>query len=420
MKRSSFFKIGVFVFFSLVMASTSFAGRHWSKPDRPDIPDGWSEIDPAVAYPDFEYNGLAPACSACPTCTSDKFTFFVKKGTVNKLVIYFQGGGACWGSINCLYFPTYTYNEQQFETIEMFSNTEGMGIFDTANPANPFKNWYMVYIPYCTGDIHWGASDTEYPDIMDLIPELDFWTIQHHGFVNFQVVLKWIEANFERPRKIFVTGISAGSYGAIGGFPFIKEAFPLSRVYVLGDAAYGVSSEDFNSYSIPNWNTQVPDWIPGYENGFDPNKTTADVFRDYANYYPFSKVAQYTTAWDATQAWYYNLQLDNEFGPIMYQPLLWENLPYPDIWCDFHAQMLDFAYDTAAGAPNYRYYIAAGADHTILMSPKFYTEDSAEIPFVKWVKSMVRNPFGMWGGPWQGRWRNLECEDCEDPVEGTP
>ena len=83
MKQSSLLKIGVFVFFSLVIASASFAGGRWSKPDLPDIPDGWSEIDPAQVYPDFEYNGLTPACSACPTCTSDEFTFFVKKGTVN-------------------------------------------------------------------------------------------------------------------------------------------------------------------------------------------------------------------------------------------------------------------------------------------------------------------------------------------------
>lgn len=413
MKRSSFLKIGVFVFFSLIIASTSFAGGHWSKPNRPDIPDGWSEIDPAEACPDFDYEGLTPACSACPTCTSDKFTFFVKKGTVNKLVIYFQGGGGCWDTVNCLYAPTYT--QQQEETLDDFADTEGMGIFDTANPKNPFKKWYFVYIPYCTGDVHWGASDTVYLDYLNQLL-VDSWTIQHRGFVNFQVVLEWIKENFERPRQIFVTGISAGSYGAIGGFPFIKMAFPLSRVDILGDAGFGVTSEAFQNVGAYNWNVQVPGWIPGYEDGYDPEKTTADMYKDYANYYRLSKLAQYTTAWDETQAWFYNLMVDS----FLYQPQLWEDLPIDEVWCDWNAQMQDFSYDTAATARNYRYYIAAGADHTIMMSPKFYTENSAGIPFIKWVKAMVRNPFGMWGGPWQGRWRNLECEDCEDPVDCAP
>jgi len=223
MKLSSLVKIGVIVFFSLTLTTYSLgAGPRW-QPDLPDIPDGWSEIDPAQVYPGFEYNGLTPACSNCPTCDSDKFTFFVKKGAVNKLVVYFQGGGACWDSVNCLYAPTYT--QQQIEHLDMFTNPDFMqGIFDTANPANPFKDWYFVYIPYCTGDIHWGASDTEYPDVWDQIPSVDAWTIKHRGFVNFQVALKWITDNFQWPRKIFVTGVSAGSYGAIGGFPFIKEA----------------------------------------------------------------------------------------------------------------------------------------------------------------------------------------------------
>ncbi|CAB1079582.1 hypothetical protein JY97_02475 [Alkalispirochaeta odontotermitis] len=416
MKRSSFLKIGVFVFFSLVIASTSYAGGRWSKPGLPDIPGGWSEIDPAEVYPDFEYNGLTPACSACPTCMSDtfkpldKFTFFAKKGTVNKLVIYFQGGGACWDSVNCLYAPTYT--QQQVETIESFADTAGMGIFDTANRKNPFKNWYFVYIPYCTGDLHSGASDTEYTDIWDEIPGFDSWKIKHRGFVNFQVVLKWIKENFERPRKIFVTGISAGSYGAISGFPFIKEAFPLSKVYVLGDAGNGVTSEAFQKGGVDNWNVQVPDWIPGYEDGFNPEKTTADLYTDYANYYRWSKVAQYTTAWDETQAWFYNLQ----FGGLVSYPLEWDNFPYDPIYCGWHNQMLEYAFETADSARNYRYYIAAGTAHTIMMSPSFYTEESAGISFAKWVRAMVGGFSRFRRHYRQGPWRNLQCEDCEDPV----
>ena len=155
MKRSRLLRIGALIFFSLAITSIAFASGRWSKPRLPDIPAGWSEIDPAEVYPDFEYNGLTPACSACPTCTSDEFTFFAKKGRVNNLVIYFQGGGGCWDTVNCLYAPT--YNQQQSETVEMFEDTRGMGIFDTANRKNPFKNWYFVYIPYCTGDVHGGG-----------------------------------------------------------------------------------------------------------------------------------------------------------------------------------------------------------------------------------------------------------------------
>ena len=87
-------------------------------------------------------------------------------------------------------------------------------------------------------------------------------TIKHRGFVNFQVVLRWVEDNFSWPQKIFVTGSSAGSYGAIMAFPYIKEAFPWSKAYVLGDAGNGVTGGTFQTESIDNWDIQMPQWIP--------------------------------------------------------------------------------------------------------------------------------------------------------------
>jgi hypothetical protein len=288
----------------------------------------------------------------------------------------------------------------------MFANTEGMGIFDTDNPLNPFKDWSFVYIPYCTGDIHWGANDKTYADYLGWYGAVGTVTIHHRGFVNFQVVLKWIKDNFRRPNKIFVTGSSAGGYGAILGFPYIKKAFPLSRVYVLGDAANGVVGGTFQTTSIQNWNIQLPQWI--FEEGYTPELTIADVYTKIAARYPLSKLAQYTTAWDWDQTFFYNVMLN------INNPELWSN--YFPVWCEWHNQMLNYTHETAEKAPNYRYYTAKGTDHTILMSPEFYTENSAGIPFVEWVRAMVINPFGMFGGPLEGKWKNLECADCGDPL----
>ncbi len=400
MKRSNCLKIGALVLFSFLFVSTSYARG----PSLPDIPDVFTEIFPADVDPDFEYNGLTPSCAASPG-TDSEFSFFVKAGTVNKLVVYFQGGGGCWDSMNCLYFSTYS---EEAPPVEAFADTTGRGIFDTNNEDNPFKDWYFVYVPYCTGDVHWGANDQVYPDYLDFIPGLDSWTIRHRGFVNFQLVLKWITDNFSRPRHIFVSGSSAGSYGAILAAPYIKEAYRLSRLSVVGDAGNGVTEpSSFQDTSILNWNIQIPDWI--FPEGYTPDLTMADVYKRIAAEYPWSKFSQYTTAWDWNQTFFYNVMLN-----IM-NPAVWET-GWPAQWCEWHDQMTSMADETAAEAPNYRYYIAEGADHTIMMSPKFYTDESAGIPFVEWVRAMVRNPFGT-HGPWlQGRWQNLECEDCADPV----
>lgn len=402
MKRSKWIGLGILFLFLFVAASGSYAKGHHFKRFLPDIPKNWTQLFPDDLYPDFEYEGLKPGCAACPGFDPE-FSFFVKGGKVNKLVVYFQGGGACWDSMNCLYAHTYS---EEVPPLEAFEDTEGAGIFDTNNPKNPFKNWYFVYIPYCTGDVHWGANDHKYDDYLNQFGGGTV-TIHHRGFVNFQVVLKWIHENFRAPRKIFVTGSSAGGYGAILAFPYIKQAYPWSRVYVLGDAANGVVSESFEEGGIYNWNVQVPTWIPGFEDFH--GQTLAEMYIAFAHRYPLSKLAQFTTAWDATQTYFYNVMLNID------DYKKWGDDFWPLVWCDWHNQMLDLVYTTAGNARNYRYYVAAGNYHTILMSPDFYEEDSAGVPFRKWVRAMVKNPFGMWGGPLGGRWKNVECEECEDP-----
>lgn len=385
----------------------------------------WTEIDPDEVYPNFTYIGLTPSCSSCPPhkdpetgqiITYDsKFTFFAKDGQQNDLVIFFQGGGACWDSMNCLY--VHTYSEDQQETLASFADTTDMGIFDTGNPKNPFKKWGFVYIPYCTGDLHWGANDAEYADSLGAysgVPQ----TIKHRGFVNFQVVLKWLKDNARYPGRIFVTGSSAGSYGATMAFAYIKKAFPWSRVYLLGDAGNGVTAGQFNTEGVFNWNVQMPRWI--FPDGYQVDTTIAEIYTTLAWWHPFSRLAQYTTAWDGTQVFFYNVMknINHENAPYNW-PVADDDGNIDDYapWLEWHQHMIGFAYATADYTYNYRYYIAAGTDHTILRSPKFYTEEVDGVPFAEWVAAMVASPlYGRHGRHYRHGWdrylwHNVECEN---------
>lgn len=410
MRNRKFFNAGLLIFVFILIASVSIAGATTPKPFVPNLPSGWSQVSPDS---DFSYLGLTPACSNCPG-TNPTYNFFVRKGTVNKVVIFFNGGGACWDSMNCLYNQTLTYNPMVFEYVssgKLYVSGQpdptspdpliNHGIFDFNNKDNPFKDWYVVYLPYCTGDLFWGAKDTTYPDYMDWIPGVDSWTIQHRGFVNFQAVLKWVRDNFRLPEQIFVAGSSAGGYGAIMDYPYIRNAFPLTRVYVLGDAANGITGDDFNSKANAAWNVQFPKWILGN----DITKVNiVDIYTNIAAEYPLMKFAQYTTDLDQTQVWFYHLQMDNN----VQNPSIWNNLT-PTDFGTWNYYMNLYTHDTAAVAPNYRFYIGGGYDHTILTTDKFYSESSAGgVYFSKWVKSMVDNPFGFGGGPLQGIWKNLD------------
>jgi hypothetical protein len=399
MKYKTMIKMAVAVLLTLLVMPPSLAGGPRSKPFLPEIPQTWTQIFPEPT----EYMGrdLSPTCIGFPG-TNPEFSFFAKGGTVNNLVVFFDGGGGCWESMNAIYYPT--CDPEVDETVDDLESAGG--IFDTDNPANPFKNWSFVAIPYCTGDTHWGSNDHPYPDYLNWYGGFDI-TLHHRGFDNFLVVLKWITENFRGPHKIFVTGSSAGSYGAILGFPYIQEVYPKSKVSLLGDAGNGVVSEDFQNFYINNWGVQdnLPDWIPGFDRPI-AEYDLDEMVKLIAGYYPHRKLAQYTTAWDDNQTFYYNVMLN------IHDPLEWYNiLP---VWCDWHDRMYDLV-ESAAEAPNYRYYIGAGTEHTVMAYDKFYEEDSAGVPFVDWVGAMVQNQGGTRGHGGMP-WENVACEECFDPL----
>ncbi len=396
MRRMNYLKMIISVILVLFVVSISFAGNPKSKPFLPNTPHAWTEITPGPT--EFMGRSLNPTCSGAPG-TDPTFKFFVKGGPVNNLVVFFDGGGACWDTMNCIYYRT--YYPAADETVAGLEAARG--IFDLSNPANPFRDWNFVFIPYCTADIHWGSNDKTYSGYYGDGP----YTIHHRGFDNFLVVLKWITENFKNPHKIFVTGSSAGSYGALLGFPYIQEAYPRSMVSMLGDAGFGVVTKLFRDSQIHNWGfiQNLPVWIPGFERPFS-EYSIADMYKMIGNYYSHRKIGQYTTAWDATQAFFYNVMVN------IWDPSSWSN--FAPVWCDWHEQLLKYA-DLAAEAPNYRYYIGAGTDHTIMWYEKFYEEDSAGVSFVDWIEAMVENQGGTRG---HGAipWKNVECVDCGAPL----
>jgi hypothetical protein len=401
MKRSTYIKLMVIVIFSLFIVLNAFAKDPQWKPFPHYIPQAWTQITPGPTK--FMHRDLNPTCSGAPG-TDPTFKFFVKGGPINNLVVFFDGGGACWDTMNCIYYPT--YYPAADETVQGL--TGAGGIFDTDNPANPFKDWNFVFIPYCTGDIHWGSNDKQYFDYLNWYGGVTF-TIHHRGFDNFLVVLKWINENFSRPHEIFVTGSSAGSYGAMLAFPYIQEAYPESKASILGDAGFGVVSEDFHNNYINNWGIQqnLPHWIPGFKRPFS-EYSNAEMYKMIAHSYPHRKIGQYTTAWDATQAFFYNVMLNT------FDPTKWSSPPPQEVWFDWHQQMIGYA-DLAAQAPNYRYYIGAGCHHTIMGEDKFFDEDSAGVPFVDWINAMVGNQ-GSTHGHGGIPWKNVECIDCSPSV----
>ena len=131
---------------------------------------GCSESPPTTATPALVpapiagIDGLAPGWNVIDpggdTICSDgsSYKFFVRPGANDKLMVYFQGGGACWTGETCDpdLKPTYKVN------LENTDPDQYGGIFRFENPENPVKDHSIVFAPYCTADIHIGDAVVSY------------------------------------------------------------------------------------------------------------------------------------------------------------------------------------------------------------------------------------------------------------------
>ena len=120
----------------------------------------WQRIDNSPPVIGADGLSHSASCSAYPG-SDPSFRFWARPGRVNKLLVYFEGGGACWDSATC----TYPFGARLPDTVPQYyvpsapqlAPRPATGVFDT-RADNPVRDWSVVYIPYCSGDTHVGAN----------------------------------------------------------------------------------------------------------------------------------------------------------------------------------------------------------------------------------------------------------------------
>ena len=85
---------------------------------------------------------------------------------------------------------------------------------------------------YCSCDIHFGDAAQDYDNTDPAHP----LHVEHRGYQNSKVVEKWAREHFVNPEEVFVSGSSAGAYGAITGAASSLNAAVAATV-VLYEAA---------------------------------------------------------------------------------------------------------------------------------------------------------------------------------------
>lgn len=262
-------------------------------------------FDPGLYYR-WQTIQIDPATGASCGNGSPYKIFVNRSPSTSNLVVYMEGGGACWDEASC------------GGTLGRLGARNASGIpdnyLDSQNPGtalvSPFvfrthpwetlktQEWSLVYIPYCTGDVYVGDSVQVYDDVAE-DPDL-VWI--HSGLRNTLAATSWIRNNLERPGQMLSTGCSAGGAGSLATYDAVRGFISPNRGYMINDsgplfpAPLSGSSDSYPS--IPVAETIRAAW--GLDDGgadspigylasrmpeFNP-EDTGTLFRGIASKYP--------------------------------------------------------------------------------------------------------------------------------------
>lgn len=152
-----------------------------------------------------------------------------RKGSENKLIVLFFGGGVSWNEYMAAR-PNSIFGNP--DKINFYAVGDGGLVADLAtrigiptlskNKSNPFHTWNMLAIPYVTGDFHCGTGDFPYT-ALDGTKKI----LHHHGYTNYRKALtEAIKHIGNNPEQILVTGFSAGGWGTALLTDDVMRTFP--------------------------------------------------------------------------------------------------------------------------------------------------------------------------------------------------
>lgn len=334
----------------------------------PVVSETTADVSPVTETPTTEAPTTVPAVAVwdaitapddCMCSDGSGFEFFVHKADPTKVVFYLEGGGACFDPSTC------GPDSQSFKrTVGHDDNLAGLttGIFDFDNPANPFKGWSFVFVPYCTGDVHIGNATTDYGNGT---------VIEHKGYVNGNAALRATKDLFPNATEMVFAGESAGSvptplYAGLG-----RDLYPAADIKVLADGSGAYPDiPGINAVIGRFWGTMnaVPDW--DVNEGMTVEKwSLPGLFVQAGKHAPDIVFARHDYAFDRTQVF---------FGQLA-------GIPADDLvsLIDTNEQQIE------AGGTELFSYISPGDSHTVLSRPEFYTETLNGTALVDWVTALV-------------------------------
>ena len=317
-----------------------------------DVGDGW------VKHEFDSDGGDGPICIA-----GTPWSAFTRKGNPAKLLIFEQGGGACWQNF---YFCNILAEQQEAPP------ADPQGIWDFDSKDNPFRDYSIVYMPYCDGSVFTGDND-----VVD--PVFPFGPVRfHRGLRNQSAGMDLAKAIFPRASKITVAGSSAGGVGVAGNAPFLVRLLYGNQVDLTvfndaGPVAINLAEDAAIAARAGDW--QFGQFFPASCTDCDDlGQGTAIIDWRLTNDSTIRE-AFYSTDGDSTNRFFLNVPDQEQYRTLL---------------------LMEHGALNAAHPERYKRFIVSGDDsHTALQTPLFFSQEVNGVPLNEWAKYFVspRKPF---------------------------
>jgi hypothetical protein len=173
------------------------------------------------------------------------------------LVVYFEGGGACWDDLTCFTLQTAVYITTGYDATTFqteLPTLETLPLIDRTGSDATFAAANYAYIPYCTGDLHAGANVTT------LGSGSAATAVHFVGAANVQTFAATLRASLPGVTRVWLVGSSAGGYGATFALPVFAAQWPDAQIQVLQDSALFITPVS----TYPTW---LAAWQPAFPAG---------------------------------------------------------------------------------------------------------------------------------------------------------
>jgi hypothetical protein len=194
-----------------------------------------------AAYYKWEMVEL-PASSGASCGNGTPYRFFVNRTPLtSKAVVMFEGGGACWDQAACKGGTLLDAVNPDGIPTNYMTDWNRQAHYGLVTPftmrMHPLQSvqtqsWNIVYLTYCTGDVHTGNKTAVYNNVDPANP----MAYNHRGAVNAKAVAKWMAANLKQPDHLLLTGFSAGGVGSTANYPAFREILKPKKMALMADS----------------------------------------------------------------------------------------------------------------------------------------------------------------------------------------